>query len=68
MQSSRETAVAAVKKEQKATALVSELTTMLKEQKTKISELNRNKQEAVTSLKVCPIPGRTKYLEPDPSK
>ena len=52
MESSRETAVAAVKKEQKATALVAELTAMIKEQKTRISELNRSKQETVASLKV----------------
>ena len=52
MESSRETAVVAVKKEQKATALVAELTAMIKEQKTRISELNRSKQETVASLKV----------------
>ena len=52
VQSSRETAVAAVKKEQKATALVVELTAMIKEQKTRINELNRNKQETVANLKV----------------
>ena len=52
VQSSRETAVAAVKKEQKATALVAELTAMIKEQKTWINGLNRNKQETVANLKV----------------
>ena len=52
VQSSRETAVAAVKKEQKATALVAELTAMIKEQKTRINGLNRNKQETVANLKV----------------
>lgn len=52
MQSSRETALAAVKKEQRATALVAELTAMIKEQKARISELNRNKEELVANLKV----------------
>ena len=52
MQSSRETAVAAVKKEQKATALVVEMTTIVKELKSRINELSRNKQETVVSLKV----------------
>ena len=52
VQSSRETALAAVKKEQRATALVTELTAMIKEQKAKISELNRNKEEMVVNLKV----------------
>ena len=52
VQSSRETAVAAVQKEQRATALVAELTAMIKEQKTRISQLNRTKQETVNSLKV----------------
>lgn len=52
MQSSRETAVAAVKKEQKATALVAEMTTIIKELKSRINELSRSKQETVASLKV----------------
>ena len=52
IQSSRETAMAAVKKEQRATALVAELTAMIKEQKARIGELHRSKQEAAASLKV----------------
>ena len=52
VQSSRETALAAVKKEQRATILVTELTAMIKEQKARISELNRNKEEMVANLKV----------------
>ena len=52
MESSRETAVAAVKREQKAAALVAELTSMIKEQKSRINELTRSKQETVATLKV----------------
>ena len=52
VESSRETAVAAVKREQKAAALVVELTTMIKEQKSRINELTRSKQETVATLKV----------------
>ena len=52
MQSSRETALAAIKKEQRAAALVAELTAMIKEQKARISELNRSKEEMVADLKV----------------
>lgn len=55
MESSRETSVAAVKKEQKATALVAELTAMIKEQKTRLNEMSRCKQETVASLKVSSI-------------
>ena len=56
MESSRETAVAAVKKEQKTTALVAELTAMIKEQKTRINELSQSKQDTVASLKVSWMP------------
>ena len=52
VQSCRETSVAAVKKEQRATSLVSELTAMIKEQKSRIGELSRGKQETVATLKV----------------
>lgn len=52
VQSSRETAMAAVKKEQRATVLVAELTAMVKEQKTRINELTRSKQEMAANLKV----------------
>ena len=62
VQSSRETAVAAVKKEQRATSLVAELTAMIKEQKTRINELSQNKQEAAANLKVCE--GIKSYTQP----
>lgn len=39
-------------KEKKSSSLVQDLTTMVKEQKTHISELIRCKKEAVTALKV----------------
>ena len=55
VESSRETAVAAVKREQKAAVLVAELTSMIKEQKSRINELTRNKQETVATLKVSSI-------------
>ena len=42
----RQTAVAAVQKEQRATHMVSELTAMVKEQKGRLSELVRSKHEA----------------------
>ena len=41
---SRQTAVAAVQREQQATAMVTELTAMVKEQKGRITELSRSKQ------------------------
>ena len=52
VQSSRETAMAAVKKEQRATSLVSELTAMIKEQKSRLNELRQSKEETVATLKV----------------
>ena len=48
----RQTAVTAVQKEQRATNMVAELTAMVKEQKGRISELSRGKQEAIGELKV----------------
>ncbi len=52
VESSRETAIAAVQKEQKANAMILELTSLAKEQKGRIGELGRSKQEAVTQFKV----------------
>ena len=47
----RQTAVLAVQKERKAVAMLSDLTDMVKEQKEKISELSRSKQEMIATLK-----------------
>lgn len=54
VQSSRETAIAAVQKEQKANSIIVELTALAKEQKGRIEELGRNKKESVAQLKVWP--------------
>ena len=51
VEATRETAVAAVQKEQRATAMVAELTSMVKEQRGKIREVSRSKQELVSGLK-----------------
>ena len=51
----RQTAVTAVQKEQRATNMVTELTAMVKEQKGRISELSRGKQEAIGELKVVGV-------------
>lgn len=51
----RQTAVTAVQKEQRATNMVAELTAMVKEQKGRISELSRGKQEAIGELKVVGV-------------
>jgi len=48
----RQTAISAVRKEQRATSMVAELTAMVKEQKGRIGELSRGKQEAIGQLKV----------------
>lgn len=47
----RQTAVAAVQKEEKAVAVVEELTAIVREQKGKIRELGSSKQELVAELK-----------------
>lgn len=51
----RQTAITAVQKEQRATSMVAELTAMVKEQKGRISELSRGKQEAIGELKVVGV-------------
>ncbi|KAL5467427.1 hypothetical protein EMCRGX_G031648 [Ephydatia muelleri] len=48
--SCRETSVAALQREQRATSLVSELTAMVKEQKGRLLELTRSKQEMMDQL------------------
>lgn len=52
VESSREAAIAAVQREQKANTMILELTALVKEQKGRIGELGRSKQEAVKQLKV----------------
>ena len=52
VEASRQTAITAVQKEQRATSIVSELTAIVKEQKGRISELNRSKLETLSQLKV----------------
>ena len=52
MQSFRATAEAALKKEQKATAVVAELSAIVREQRGRLSELARAKQDSVKELKV----------------
>ena len=52
VESSRETAIAAVQKEQKANGMIMELTSLVKEQKGRIVELSRSKQEALSQMKV----------------
>lgn len=47
----RQTAVAAVQKEQRAVAMVEELTAIVREQKGKVRELSSSKQEAVQELR-----------------
>ena len=53
----RQTAISAVRKEQRATGMVAELTAMVKEQKGRITELSRGKQEAIGQLKVVGVTG-----------
>ena len=53
VESSRQTAVAAVQKEQRAAGVVAELTAIVKEQKGRLSELERAKRETVAQFKVC---------------
>lgn len=52
VETSRQTAITAVQKEQRATSIVSELTAIVKEQKGRITELNKSKMEVVGQLKV----------------
>ena len=47
------TAEAALKKEQRATQMVSELTAIVREQKGRLVELTRAKQDTLQELKVC---------------
>lgn len=51
VEATRQTAVTAVQKEKRAVGMVEDLTSMVKEQKAKISELSRSKQEMVAELK-----------------
>lgn len=51
VEATRKMAVAAVQKEQRAVAMVEELTVIVKEQKVKIKELSCSKQELVAELK-----------------
>lgn len=53
--SSRETAIAAVQKEQRASSIIVELTTLVKEQKGKLEELGRSKKESLGQLKVTRV-------------
>ena len=57
VESSRETAIAAVQKEQRANGMIVELTALAKEQKGRIEELGRGKKESVTQFKVNIYPG-----------
>ncbi len=52
VESSRETAIAAVQKEQKANTMILEMTSLVREQKGRIGELEKSKQEATSQLKV----------------
>ena len=51
VEATRQTAIAAVQKEEKAVAIVEELTAMVKEQQGKIRELSNSKRELVAALK-----------------
>ncbi len=51
VEATRHAAMTAVQKEKKAEAMLSDLTDMIKEQKGKLGELTRNKQEVVAELK-----------------
>lgn len=51
VEATRQTAVTAVQKEKRAVGMVEDLTSMVKEQKAKIIELSRSKQEMVAELK-----------------
>lgn len=51
VEATRQTAVTAVQKEKRAVGMVEDLTSMVKEQKAKISELSRSKQEMAAELK-----------------
>lgn len=51
LQASNDTAVMATKREQKATGVVADLTAMVKEQRGRIAELTKCKQECVTDYK-----------------
>ncbi len=52
VETSRETAIVAVQKEQKANAMILEMTALVREQKGRIGELERSKQETISQLKV----------------
>ena len=49
----RTAAEAALRKEQRATHMVAELTAIVREQKGRLAELGRAKQDSVQDLKVC---------------
>ena len=54
---------AALRKEQKATHMVAELTAIVREQRGRLAELGRAKQDSVQELKVCGGRRRARKVE-----